>query len=132
MNKITVTAAVLAMLVGVVYVVSLLAVRPMSTDLSTVGQGKPALVLVYENFSPSSGEALDRLKQVRADYEAQMAFVVADLGTPDGRAFANRYGLSEGQALFLQANGDPLRATTIPSSEPELRDRLNQQLAMME
>mgnify|MGYP000538382608 CR=1 FL=1 len=60
MNKITVTAAVLAMLVGVVYVVSLLAVRPMSTDLSTVGQGKPALVLVYENFSPSSGEALDR------------------------------------------------------------------------
>ena len=41
-------AAVLAMLVGVVYVVSLLAVRPMSTDLSTVGQGKPAAGLAGE------------------------------------------------------------------------------------
>jgi hypothetical protein len=131
-KKITVTAIVLAALVGIAYVLSLLAVRPMSTDLSTLGQGKPSLVLVYENFAPSSGEALDRLKQVRADYEPRMTFIVADLGTPDGQAFANRYGLSEGQALFVRPDGEPLRATTIPAAEQELRDRLDQQLTMME
>ena len=132
MKKITVTAMVLAVLAGVAYVVSLLAVRPMSTDLSTIGQGRPALVLVYENFSPGSADALDRLKQVRADYEADMVFLVADLGTPDGRAFASRFGLSEGQALILQADGEPRRATTIPADEQRVRDRLDQELAAMQ
>ena len=31
---------------------------PISTDLSQVGQGRPAMVLAYENFSPNGGEDL--------------------------------------------------------------------------
>jgi hypothetical protein len=65
--------------------------KPISTDLSIVGQGKPALVLVYENYSPASADALKRLNQVRSDYAASLEFVIADLGVPQGHAFANRY-----------------------------------------
>lgn len=130
MKKITVTLMLLAVLVGIGYVVTLLAVRPMSTDLSAVGQGKPSLVLVYENHSPGSIDALNRLKQVRDDYEARMTFLVADQGTPDGQSFASRYGLSEGQALLLQGDGKPVVVSMIPADEQELRSRLDQKLAM--
>ena len=34
-----------------------LAIRPMTTDLTVIGQGKPALVLAHENYSPAGAEA---------------------------------------------------------------------------
>jgi thioredoxin-like negative regulator of GroEL len=131
-KKTSVILTLLAVLVGIGYVVTLLAVRPMSTDLSVVGQGKPVLVLVYENHSPSSIDALDRLKQVRTDYEARLAFVVADQGTPDGQAFAGRYGLSQTHAMLLRSNGEPVVVMTIPMAEQDLRSRLDQYLATIE
>ena len=106
--------------------------KPISTDLSLIGKGKPALVLVYENYSPASADALTRLKQVRGDYDARLDFVIADLGVPEGRAFANRHQLSDGQAMFLKPDGEPLRATYIPEDEQELRGRLDSKLASVE
>jgi hypothetical protein len=107
-------------------------VKPMSTDLSVIGQGKPVLVLAYENFSPVGGDALNRLKQVRSDYESRLDFVVADLGTPQGRAFANRYQLVDGRAVFLQQDGQAVQVIGIPADEGELRERLDFRLAAVE
>jgi hypothetical protein len=106
--------------------------KPISTDLSVVGRGDPVLVLAYENFSPTSGEALDRLRQVSADYEPDLRFVVADLGTPQGRAFANRFGLEEGQTVFLKPDGQALLVARVPSEERELRSLLDYKLAAIE
>ena len=131
MKKITVTATVVAALLGIGYVVSLLAVRPMSTDLSVVGQGKPALVLVYENFSPASTEGLERLKQVRDDYEASLSFVVADLGVPAGQNFARRHGLGAGHVLLLGADGEPRGMVPVPADERALRAGLDNALSTL-
>jgi len=57
---------------------------------------------------------------------------VADLGTPQGRVFANRYQLVNGQAVFLKQDGQPLRVTSIPADERELRSRLESDLAAVE
>lgn len=132
LKTIGLTAATLGALIGLGYIVTLVVVKPMSTDLSVVGQGRPALVLAYENFSPSGGEALDRLRQVRSDYESRLDFLVADLGSPQGRAFANRFQLLDGQAVFLKQNGQPLRVTNISADERELRNQLDYQLAVIE
>lgn len=132
LKTIGLTAATLGALIGLGYIVTLVVVKPMSTDLSVVGQGRPALVLAYENFSPSGGEALDRLRQVRSDYESRLDFLVADLGTPEGRAFANRFQLLDGQAVFLKQDGQPLRATSISADERELRNQLDYQLVVVE
>ena len=59
-------------------------------------------------------------------------FVVADLGTPQGRAFARRHGIVAGQVLFLQPDGQARRATAIPADAPALRALLDRQLAAME
>ena len=127
------TIAVTAVaLVALGYLLTMGVGKPISTDLSVIGQGKPALVLAYENFSPTGGDALNRLRQVRSDYDSRLDFLVADLGTPQGRAFANRYQLVNGQAVFLKQDGQPLRVTSIPADERELRSRLESRLAAVE
>lgn len=105
--------------------------RPVHTDLSVVGQGRPALVLAYENFSPAGADALERLRAVRADYDERMEFVVADLGTPEGRAFATRHNLRNGTAVFLAPGGQPVRVTAIPADERRLREQLDLKLAQV-
>lgn len=131
-KTIAVTAATLAALVALGYLLTTGVGKPISTDLSVIGQGKPVLVLAYENFSPAGGDALNRLRKVRSDYGSRLDFVVADMGTPQGRAFANRYQLVDGQAVFLKQDGQPLRVTSIPADERELRSRLESKLAAVE
>ena len=131
-KKIAVTAVSLVALVAIGYFALVGVGKPISTDLSVIGQGKPALVLAYENYSPAGGEALNRLRQVKSDYDSRLDFVVADLGTPQGHAFANRYQLSDGQAIFLKQDGKPLKVTSIPADERELRRRLESKLAAVE
>ena len=131
-KKLAAIAASLVALVGLGYLMTTVVGKPIGTDLSIIGKGRPALVLVYQNYSPTGGEALNRLSQVKDDYDSRLDFVVANLGVPEGRAFANRYKLVDGQAIFLKSNGQPLRITSIPADEQELRRRLDAKLATVE
>lgn len=132
LKTIAVSTAFLMALVALGYLLTMGIGKPIGTDLSVIGQGKPVLVLAYENFSPDGGEALNRLRQVRSDFDSRLDFVVADLGTPQGQAFASRYHLANGQAVFLKQDGQPLRVTSIPADEQELRRRLESKLAEVE
>jgi hypothetical protein len=131
-KTIVVTTISLMVLVVLGYFLTMGGGKPIGTDLSVIGQGKPVLVLAYENYSPTGGRALNRLRQVRSDFDSRLDFVVADLGTPHGRAFASRHQLFDGQALFLKPNGQPLRVTSIPADEQALRSRLESKLAAVE
>ena len=129
---IAITTASLVALAVLGYFLTMGGGKPIGSDLSVIGQGKPALVLAYENYSPIGGDALNRLRQVRSDYDSRLDFVVADLGTPDGRAFANRYQLVDGQAVFLKPDGKPLQVTSIAVDQQELRSHLESNLAAVE
>jgi hypothetical protein len=131
LKKISVTAICLAALIAVGYIVIVNFGKPISTDLAVIGQGKPTLVLAYENYSPAGGDALNRLRQVSSDYNSRLHFVVADMGTPQGLAFTNRYRLIDGKAIFLASDGQPIQVTDIPPSEGDLRSLLEAKLAAM-
>jgi len=45
----------LVALVTVGYFLTIGGGKPIGTDLSVIGQGKPAIVLAYENHSPTGG-----------------------------------------------------------------------------
>ena len=105
--------------------------QPISSDLSTIGQGQPSLVLAYENFSPDSGAMLNQLNRIRKDYQDVMNFAVADLGTPQGQAFARKHNISNGAAVFLSAEGKPLRVSVLTSDEQSLRKLLEEKLALV-
>ncbi len=91
-------------------------IQPISSDLSAVGQGQPSLVMAYENFSPVSGAMLNQLNRIRQDYQGVMNFAVAELGTPEGKAFARQYNISNGLAVFISAEGEPLRVSACVST----------------
>jgi len=131
-KKLTVAAAAIAIFIVFAYFMTMVALKPISTDLSVIGKGKPALVLAYENFSMGGGEALERLRQIQGDYDSRVDFIVADLGTPQGQAFAQRFGLLDGTAVFLGKEGTPLGVTSIPVDERDLRDQLENKLASVE
>ena len=105
--------------------------QPLSSDLSSVGQGQPSLVLAYENFNPESGAMLNQLSRIKSDYIDVMSFAVADLGTPEGKAFARKYGIDNGSAVFLSADGQPLRVAFLTSDEQALRRLLDEKLALI-
>lgn len=130
-KKIAVIASISIVLVFVGFFVILSIGKPISTDLSVVGQGKPALVLAYQNHSPT-GEALNRLREVREDYDSRLEFIVADMGTPEGVRFIKRFQLSDGHAIFLAENGQPLGVVAIPKDEQELRRLLESRLSVLE
>ncbi|MFK7853115.1 MAG: hypothetical protein AB8B79_03335 [Granulosicoccus sp.] len=102
--------------------------KPISSDLSIIGQGKPVLALAYENFSPTGGDALTHLQEIKNDYDSRLSFVIADLGTPQGRTIADRYRLRDGLAVFLDKDGQALLVTNIPADQRELRSILDNQL----
>ncbi len=131
-KKLSAIAISLVALLGLGYLLTTVVGKPISNDLSIIGKGKPVLVLTYENFSPTGGEALNRLSQVMHDYDSRINFVVADLGIPQGRAFANRYQMIDGQAVFIKQDGQPLQITTIPADEQDLRSLIDEKLALME
>ena len=131
-KSVAVTTAILIALVGLGYFLIFGIGKPIRTDLSVIGKGKPVLVLAYENYSPNGGEALNRLRRIRSDYDSRLDFVVADMGTPEGRKFTSRYKLFDGQALFLKQDGQPLRVIGIPSDEQELRRLLETELVILE
>ena len=133
MKKIVVVSAtcLIALLVaGYLFFVS--TGKPIGTDISLIGQGKPAIVLGYENYSPAGGQALSLLRKVRSGYDTRLEFIVADLGTPRGREFADRHQLQDGLAVFLDINGQPLQVTRIPSQEIELQRLLDSMLDSVE
>jgi len=131
-KAIAVIAASLVTLAAIGYFLLMGVGKPISSDLSVVGQGKPVLALAYVNYSPTGGDALSRLRTVSSDYDSQLEFVVADMGTPQGLTFANRHKLGDGQAIFLKQDGQPLGVTEIPADEAELRRLLDATLVAME
>ncbi len=130
-KRISIPFVVIVVLSAGVFIATQTMIMPMSTDLSVIGQGKPSLVLGVENYSPAGGEALNRLNAVRDDYSDRILFVVSDLGTPQGQAFARQYNLQDGVAIFLSPEGKPLKIATIPADEQALRQQLDSKLALV-
>jgi hypothetical protein len=128
-KRIGIPFAVIVALSAGIFIATQSMINPMSADLSVIGQGRPALVLGFESYSPASGDAMNRLNAVRGDYEDQMAFVVADLGTPQGQVFARQHNLRDGIAIFISADGKPGSVAPIPADEGVLRQQLDSKLS---
>ena len=95
-----------------------------STDLSRVGQGRPALVLAFDsNFTGGMG-VMELMNDIRDDYEGRVHFLVAHLATPQAREFASRHGAADGTVLLFAGNGERIGTLHQPQSAEELRQAL--------
>jgi len=113
-----------------VLIFSLLPMAGFDSDVGKVGQGRPAVVLAFENYAPASMDTMDAFSRVRRDYAEQIEFLVADLGTPRGRAFVERNNAFTGQVMTFSGDGTRVRVELLDGGEQALRDRLQQDLGL--
>ncbi|MER2510841.1 MAG: hypothetical protein ABTQ25_00195 [Nitrosomonas ureae] len=111
-------------LLVIVIAVSLLP-RGFSQDLSVIGQGTNAIVLVHDGNILQSTDTMAAMNAVRDDFEEYVAFIVADINTPEGKRFADSNGFGPAVLAFFAANGDRLQVLYSEQTSESLRRHLN-------
>jgi hypothetical protein len=121
-------AAFIAGLVGAL-IWSQLPRGPYSTDLTRIGQGRPAVVLAYDIQTMGGMEVMAMLDTLRPTYRDRVQFLVAPLGAPNGHAFGERHRAISGTVVLFTETGIPVRTIHGPASAAELQQALEGLLA---
>ncbi|MCH6583695.1 MAG: hypothetical protein IH808_11930 [Proteobacteria bacterium] len=100
--------------------------RGYSVDLSLIGKGSNVAVLVHDQGMMGSEQLMRVVSNLRSQYEPQTMFIVADVNTPTGRAFANAHGTQSGTLILFGPRGDKLATFYGPQDEAKLRDSFDQ------
>ncbi|MBC8209904.1 MAG: hypothetical protein H8E21_02460 [Gammaproteobacteria bacterium] len=100
-----------------------------STDLTRVGNGRPALVLAYDINSTGGMDVMKIMDALRDDYIDRVEFLIADLGTPQGNQFAKRHNSINGTVMLYSAKGTYVRTIHLPPNTETLRYGLDEALA---
>ncbi|MBL7000981.1 MAG: hypothetical protein ISR73_14035 [Gammaproteobacteria bacterium] len=100
-----------------------------STDLTRVGNGRPALVLAYDINSTGGMDVMKIMDTLRDDYIDRVEFLIADLGTPQGNQFAKRHNSINGTVMLYSAKGTYVRTIHLPPNTETLRYGLDEALA---
>lgn len=93
------------------------------TDLSRIGQGRPAVVLAYDSNFSGGMSVMALMNEIRADHEPRVDFLVAHLGMADAREFAQRHGVVDGTVLLFAGDGRRVDALH-PQSAEQLREAI--------
>ncbi|SEQ15406.1 hypothetical protein SAMN05421693_11859 [Ectothiorhodospira magna] len=99
-----------------------------STDLSRIGDGQPALVLIYDSTFMAGMRVMGYMDEIRDDYTPQVHFLVANVGTPDGRRLADQHGVRDGAVLLYSDRGTLVEQLPAPASVEVLRQALDRSL----
>ena len=101
-----------------------------NTDLSLIGQGKPTVVLVFDNENVASSTLMEGFNKVRDDYEGMVEFLVADINTDMGELFAFRNQVNSASAIYFNGNGERVLAFHGPQDEAVLHDSIRQSFGL--
>lgn len=114
---------------GLILMITLFAVsllpRGFSDDTSIIGKGTPVLLLVHDDNILQSGETMVVMNKIRNEYAERLEFVVADINTPEGRAFAQRNGYMPAALVFYSADGRNLQTRYSSQTVESLQRELN-------
>lgn len=92
-----------------------------SNDLSRVGQGLPALVMLREVHVMGGDLVMEQMLHIHPEFQDSVEFLVVHTGHPDGQAFASDHNISDGSLVLFAANGEVLGRSGRPGSADALR-----------
>jgi hypothetical protein len=92
------------------------------TDLTRIGQGQAAVVLVMDSNYLDGAAVMHLMHDVRDEFRHSVHFLAASMGRDDGRAFAEQHQVSDGHVLLFDARGQRVAVLRAPQSQKELRD----------
>lgn len=92
-------------------------------DLSRVGQGAPAIVQVHDPQCPTCTALQKQTRRALKDLDAcGLTYLVADIKTPEGAAFARRYNAPHVTLLLFDGAGDLKRTVRGLHDSPHLAE----------
>ena len=124
LTRVVITLACLIAVGAVLW--QLLPKSAFSSDLSQVGQGQPALVMLREIHVMGGEQVAEHMAAVYPEFADRMIFLVVHTGHPDGQAFAAEHQLGDGSLVLFDGAGNVVARTGRPGSPAALREFLNQ------
>jgi len=97
-----------------------------STDITKIGKGKPAVVIIYDANNAGSDHIMGSFTQVRGEFESQVEFIIVDVNTPGGQDFANTNVVPAASALFLSRQGERITVIYPPQEAAALNKIIRQ------
>lgn len=99
-----------------------------SSDLSQLGQGRPALVMLREIHVMGGERVMEDMLSIFPDYEQDMVFLVVHTGHPDGQAFSRQHNVRDGELVLFDGAGNALQRSDRPADADALRQFIDQNL----
>lgn len=93
-------------------------------DLSGIGKGTGAVVLIHNKNGVKSLELMGVVDRVRSDFEDRVDFLIAEVDTASGQAFMQSQQVTNVGLVFFSADGKRLRFVDGPIDKEALRTAL--------
>jgi hypothetical protein len=98
--------------------------RGFSDDLSRIGKGQPAVVLVRDKNAVQSFDLMNVLEGIRDLYAGRVEFLLTDFDTPEGRAFVTANKAARATLVLFDANGKPLKVLYAPQTAESIQQEI--------
>lgn len=98
--------------------------RGYSDDLSHIGKGKAAVVLVRDKNAVQSFDLMNVLEGLRDKYSGQVEFLLTDFDTPEGRAFITANNAARVTLVLFDASGKPVKVLYAPQTAENVQQEI--------
>ena len=95
-----------------------------SDDLSRIGKGKAAVVLVRDKNAVQTFDLMDVMNGIRDQYAGQVEFLLTDFDTPQGRAFIAANGAARATLVLLDVNGKLVKVLYPPQTAGNVQQEI--------
>ena len=102
-----------------------------SSDLSQVGQGKPALVMLREIHIMGGERTMEYMQAIYPEFQGQTVFLLVHTGHPDGVALSETHNVRDGSLVLFDSSGDAVATMGRPDSINDLRRFIEQNQAVL-
>ena len=90
--------------------------RGYSDDLSRIGKGHAAVVLVRDRNAVESLDLMKVLNDIRNQYDGRVEFLLTDFDTPEGRAFIAANHAARVTLVLFDASGKLVKVLPAPQT----------------
>lgn len=116
--------AVVVLLLLLVATVVMNLPRGFSDDLTRIGKGKAAVVLVRDKTAVQSFDLMEVMNGIRDQYAGQVEFLLTDFNTPEGRAFITANSAERVTVVVFDANGKKVNVLYPPQTAESVQQAI--------
>lgn len=98
--------------------------RGYSDDLSRIGKGKVAVVLVRDKNAVQTYDLMEVMNDIRDEQADRVDFLLTDFDTPQGKAFMAANGAGRATLVLLDRNGKRVNVLYSPQTTVSLKEEI--------